>query len=403
MKSEPRQELPSRRNRVTRTLDRVVKVFSALDDFSTEKEVYARIQDSGLAPELLEASGGRIVTRFLSGSTLFDALEEALEDPRTQSALFDLFFDWCRRFYDRTGLILGDTSFRNFILSDKRLYGVDFETCRSGAPAEDLVWQAAMLATLNPAFTPERVACARRLLAGAPEDLYGPAQDILKQLPDALAALCRRREVPLQQSALHSMGSGLEVACCVLAGGRSSRMGQDKRSLPHLGSTFLDTALDLAALYSDRYLSLAVNDPWDTFDDFKTLRDRFEAKGPLGGIAEALRHTRQPWLLVIPCDMPLLPGVLLDELASHRSAHIDAVMFSEGGLPRTFPLLLRTQTAAPAFETALGEDRLKLRRILSEQLRTATIAAEGCPGYRKGCLDNINTQEEYERLLAQTE
>jgi molybdopterin-guanine dinucleotide biosynthesis protein A len=245
--------------------------------------------------------------------------------------------------------------------------------------------------------------CTRRFLAQAPENLYGPPEEILGLLPEAYRSICRRRGVPLRDEALRMIGSTLEIAVCILAGGRSSRMGRDKKNLCHRGRSFLRNAMDLLALYADRYLSLAADDPLDAPEGYRLIKDRFPAKGPAGGITEVLSGTRRPWALFIPCDMPLLTGPLLDELAGRRSEDLDAVMFSEDEEVRTFPLLLRTRTAAPAFGAALKEDRLKLRRILAHPLRVGIVRAESCASYRKGCLENINTREDYERLDAPTE
>ena len=40
--------------------------------------------------------------------------------------------------------------------------------------------------------------------------------------------------------------------------------------------------------------------------------------GPLAGIQSAMPHCRNPWVLVIPCDMPALPGDLVTTLRQHK-------------------------------------------------------------------------------------
>ncbi|MFA7462749.1 MAG: hypothetical protein WCY59_06385, partial [Anaerovoracaceae bacterium] len=237
MTPETAQRLLSRRNRVCRTGAVVTKRFLSAKDCAAERDVYEKLAGSGLSPSLIEAGERRIVTEYVDGSLLFDELEAGLNDPARQMQLFDLFFSWSEQFYRQTGLILGDSNFRNFILDNDRLYGVDFETCRPGCPAEDAVWQVAMLATLKPAFTSERIRCARRFLAHAPERIYGSASEILPRLPKAFRAICTRRRVPLDASAYDLIASTLDVAACVLAGGQSSRMGRDKRTLFLQGDT----------------------------------------------------------------------------------------------------------------------------------------------------------------------
>ncbi|MDD3863815.1 MAG: NTP transferase domain-containing protein [Eubacteriales bacterium] len=398
MRTETTYRLPSRRNRVTRTGPLVTKQFTSAEDCAAEKEIYDQLAGSGLSTALLQADENRIVTEYADGPLLFNELEAGLRDPDRQSELFDLFFKWSAQFYRRTGLVLGDSSFRNFILRDGHLCGVDFESCRQGVPAEDLAWQAAMLATLRPPFAPERIRCARRFLARAPESIYGEPGEILSFLPKAFRMICDRRKVSLDAQSYRQIESTLEVAACVLAGGRSSRMGTDKRALSYHEASFLDTAQYTVELYFDNYLSLSAEDPMVAPPGFTILRDTVGAAGPIGGISRALHAARQPWILFLPCDMPLLNASLLDELIRHRREDADAFLFSERGELRTFPLLLRAAAAAPVFESALARGDLKLIRVLKTYLRMETIEATDCDAFQKDSLSNINTMEDYERL-----
>ena len=405
MKTETPHILPSRRNRVQRIGSSVTKRFLSQDDCSVERNVYQMLDGTGLTPALIEANESRIVTEYLDGPLLFDEMEKALDDPDRQSELFDLFFHWSDMFYRRTGLILGDSNFRNFILANDRLFGLDFETSRPGCPAEDIAWQAAMLASLRPAFSPERIRTTRRFLARAPESIYGDPQEILSFLPEAFRVICERRGTLLDTTAYGLIESTLEVAACVLAGGRSSRMGKDKRRLSLRGTSFLEAAQLAIELYSDKYLSLSADDPMIARPGFEIARDTIEAAGPIAGITRALHAARQPWVLFLPCDMPLLDALLLDELVCHRRQDTDALLFTERGELRTFPLLLRTAAAAPVFEEAFARGDLKLRKILQAHLRTEEIEATDCGCYQDHALSNINTMDDYERLqnIAQTE
>lgn len=100
----------------------------------------------------------------------------------------------------------------------------------------------------------------------------------------------------------------------ILAGGQSRRMGTDKALLPWNGGTFLSAMVDkltsvcreIIVVGRPRMLARAVR--WTT--------DRYCGVGPLAGLHAGLLETRSAGALVVPCDMPLLPVGVLEQLAA---------------------------------------------------------------------------------------
>ena len=164
-KREYCEKLNSKRNDVIRCGNRVIKNFSFHEDYINECSIYERLKNTSLAPKVISKQNDCIVTEYINGISLFDELERLLGNQAEQARLFTMFFDWYSRFRTHTACILGDTNFKNFIIKEGALYGLDFETCKRGDPFDDLVWQAAMLATLCPAFSPERTRMTRLFLS----------------------------------------------------------------------------------------------------------------------------------------------------------------------------------------------------------------------------------------------
>ena len=263
---------------------------------------------------------------------------------------------------------------------------------------EDAARQAAMLATLPPAFSSDQICRSRRFLSEMVRSGCGAASDIHPFIRKTLQETCTESNVSFDINACKLLESTLDVAACVLAGGQSRRMGRDKRGLAFREHTFLETALHSVELYADRYLSVGPADAPDHDPVIELLRDKSPGQGPVSGIAEALQATRRPWMLVIPCDMPLLTADLLDELVLRRKPGRDAWIFTERGEARIFPLLLRTKAAAPVFAQALGKGERKLKRIIEDRLRPETLEATDCFAYRDHVLNNINTADDYLQL-----
>jgi molybdenum cofactor guanylyltransferase len=101
-----------------------------------------------------------------------------------------------------------------------------------------------------------------------------------------------------------------DVEGFVLAGGRSTRMGQDKALLQVGGRSLVELALD-------KLRSIGVAAPHiagastDLSSHAPVLPDPHPGCGPLSGIEAALIATTRPLNLFLPVDMPLLPARFL--------------------------------------------------------------------------------------------
>jgi molybdopterin-guanine dinucleotide biosynthesis protein A len=113
----------------------------------------------------------------------------------------------------------------------------------------------------------------------------------------------------------------------VLAGGKSSRMGQDKATLMYKGSTWLDAAIkhfeQLGAA------EILVNSPITT--PYKNVLEPYPDQGPLSGIYGALLSTHLD-LVIIPVDMPTLELNSTRSLLEHR-LNFECVYFEDNPMP----------------------------------------------------------------------
>ncbi len=116
------------------------------------------------------------------------------------------------------------------------------------------------------------------------------------------------------------------VAAYILAGGESSRMGRDKALLDFGGVPLIQhiaslvqplTGTPVVVGPSDRYVNLKL----------RVIPDDAQGVGPLGGIATALRDSREPWNLILGCDMPLLTSEWLAHLIDRAlNSEADAIL-----------------------------------------------------------------------------
>lgn len=106
----------------------------------------------------------------------------------------------------------------------------------------------------------------------------------------------------------------------ILAGGNSSRMGQDKAWLEIAGQTLLERQINLvrAVNAAGIFISGRVDQDYSRLG-CPVLADNFPNAGPLAGIESALRSCREPLLLVLAVDMPGMTAELLRQLVARST------------------------------------------------------------------------------------
>ena len=113
-------------------------------------------------------------------------------------------------------------------------------------------------------------------------------------------------------------GATSPLSAAIVAGGMSRRMGTDKAliSLEPGGPTMIEIVIGRLRAVSDDIRIVASGRPEYAAFGAPVEPDDFPDAGTLGGIATAIRHARHGHCLVVACDMPLLDGELLAEMAA---------------------------------------------------------------------------------------
>jgi len=132
----------------------------------------------------------------------------------------------------------------------------------------------------------------------------------------------------------------------------------------------------------------------------RTVADRVDGCGPLGGLDAALAQARGDRLVLLACDMPFVTTPLLQHLADAATGAVDAVV------PRTergyHPLCaVYRRAAAGAVARNLAERRLKMTDLL-DALRVHVVPSGELErfGNRHRLLANVNTAADFAALVA---
>lgn len=186
----------------------------------------------------------------------------------------------------------------------------------------------------------------------------------------------------------------------VLAGGHSTRMGEDKAAIAYGGATQLETAYRrLHSLVGETFVSVRQDQRDDPLRaGFPQVVDAPDTSGPASGLLAA--HAAYPnaaWL-VLACDLPLLDDGTLRNLIAARDGTRMAIAYQSehDGLPE--PLCALWEPAGlKALKAQVAAGKICPRKCL---INIDTLLL---PPHTPGALDNINTPQEREDALRRLE
>lgn len=167
----------------------------------------------------------------------------------------------------------------------------------------------------------------------------------------------------------------------VLAGGRSSRFGQDKARHVYRDKPLALWVLESLSPAAERFI--VANTPYDF--GVPVHPDIYPGSS-LGGLHTALTHAANDWVALAACDMPFLTPEYWQSLEAHRKG-VDAVVVARAG--RLEPLAaLYHKNLLPLIEAQLEAGQFKLQHLL-ENVRTCTLNWEEM-GLEEKTLFNAN-------------
>lgn len=198
-----------------------------------------------------------------------------------------------------------------------------------------------------------------------------------------------------------------EAAGFVLAGGQSSRMGQDKALVRLGGQALVWHALNVLRSAGLKAQIAGARSNLGRFAP--VIEDETLDRGPLSGICTALLLTSAEWGVFLPVDLPLMSPALIRFLVEHaRQSGRAVTVVSVNGFAETFPAVVRRDALAvldrelrdgrgvcrAAFEAA-GRVVIPVEMVV----QTGHVADErGLPPYQ--WFLNVNTGEDLARAEA---
>ena len=180
----------------------------------------------------------------------------------------------------------------------------------------------------------------------------------------------------------------------ILCGGQSRRMGRAKAELDFRGKTFLENIIEsFAVQVNDLYIAGSVDSLTIDGGVFNVLKDR-RGVGPLAGVHSGLSVCKAEWLVVLPCDNPIIPDTFVADLVDCQQQTQAPLVYVcvEQAAPPLYALI--SKQLLPDLERYLRSSQAKVM----DWYRMMDAGSVSMPAYR-GAFTNINFPQEYEQFL----
>jgi len=178
----------------------------------------------------------------------------------------------------------------------------------------------------------------------------------------------------------------------ILAGGKSSRMGQDKAFLKLNGKTFIEHSIEAIKPLVYEIIIVSDNADCEMFN-LKCVNDVIKNSGPLAGIYSGLINSKTDYNLVLSCDIPLITADVLKQLIIDDEPDIDIKQIVSNGKP--MPLIaLYKKRCETLFFKLLQNDERRLHVALNQcKVKNIEMNPEN-----ELSTTNINTPEELKKI-----
>lgn len=186
----------------------------------------------------------------------------------------------------------------------------------------------------------------------------------------------------------------------ILAGGQSSRMGQNKALMMIDGVPVIERiAIELEKITDEL---LIVTNTFHTYDylNIPMVEDEQKGKGPLAGIQAGLKASQSEKNLIVACDMPFISSSLGEFLLQELENYQAIIPKLAGHMHPLFGAYRKD--ALQAVSQSLEKNELRIMSLL-QNLRVRYISEDILS--RKGitvrdtAVFNMNDRLEYEKAL----
>ena len=186
----------------------------------------------------------------------------------------------------------------------------------------------------------------------------------------------------------------MKLSVGILAGGKSSRMGQNKALLTIHEKRFIDKLAEEFGGFSEVLISAAEKSVYESME-LPIVYDEHQDIGPIEGIYQILNAASEDYVFICAADMPFVTKKLVAYMAEFISSDYDCYCLMDED--HIHPLCaIYSKKVLGAVKSCIERGNYRLMGILNS-VRTKYIKLEyTC--FDKKVVKNINTKAEYRQL-----
>lgn len=179
----------------------------------------------------------------------------------------------------------------------------------------------------------------------------------------------------------------MKLTAIILAGGKSSRMGEDKGLMLFNGKPMIQFIIDTVKPLVDDVIIISNQEGYSAFG-YSVYTDLIKNSGPLAGLYTGLTYTKTEKNVVLSCDVPFVTENVIKELIKNCSDVNGVICENEG---KTHQLIgIYDKFCADFFKNELENGQRKVKLAL-QKLNFKTIKLNH---FENKVFNNINSKDD---------
>jgi len=181
-----------------------------------------------------------------------------------------------------------------------------------------------------------------------------------------------------------------DITGVILAGGASSRFGENKALTNFLGVPIIKRIANVMNVVFNDVLLVTNSPEAYAHLGLRMAQDDIPGQGPMGGIVAAFDNTLNDRIFVVACDMPILQPITIETVIA-QAGFTDAAVATHDGI-KEYLLALYSRNLLHRLRCCLEEGQGSLKDFLTHIPNVTWVPVEGDAWF------NVNTKKDLEFL-----
>jgi len=183
-----------------------------------------------------------------------------------------------------------------------------------------------------------------------------------------------------------------KIGGIILAGGKSSRMGQNKALMRIGDKTLIEYVYDIINAFTPEII-ISSNTEDYSFLNCKTIPDIYQNIGPIAGIYSSLKNSKYHKNIVISCDTPFVSSAIISELIKASNGYDITISKSNNFIE---PLIgIYNKNILENLEDSISKKKYSIQKFIYSSNHKIIDIDKTILEESKNSFININNQKEF--------